>query len=354
MTLRHRSRTRSAALTAIPALALGASLVLGACGPGEGPSGNGDADGGSEGSGGELKIAHYFAAGHHQNVALEEVFKPMVEENTDITVEIFPNNELGGEEQYTNSLRSGSVEMAVAGMALQNAAPLIGITEWPFLFEGWEHAQEVLHGEIGDEIAAEFEPLGVTPLAWTANGFRAVSANRPIESMDDFRGLRLRFPDIPIYISMGEALGASVQPMSIDEIFTALEQGVIDGQDNPIATLRASGWYEVQSHVLDSAHMFSPNVYLINTDFWESLSEEDRGAIQEAADAASERQWDLAQESVEDDRAYLEEEGITFVTPDDDFRQEMIAAMDPVYERLYSQYDWAQEYQERILNADNE
>lgn len=324
------------------------ALSLSACGDsGSAESGNGSAAGG----GGEIKIAHYFAENHHQNVALKEVFKPMVEENTDLTVEIFPNNELGAEAQYTNSLRSGTVEMAVAGMGLQTAAPKIGVVEWPFLFEDFDHAQEVLEGDVGDELAQEFEDLDVKLLAWTANGFRAVSSNKLIDSMDDFKGLRLRMPDIPIYVSTGKALGANVQPMAISEVFTALEQGVIDGQDNPIATLRASGWYEVQSHVLDSRHMFSPNVYLINLDFWNGLSAEDQAAVQEAADAASERQWELARESVEEDMAFLKEEGLVFTVPDESFRKDMVEAVEPVYEDLYKQYDWAEGYVERIRGA---
>lgn len=325
-------------------------LAVSACGDDGSPEADG-ASAGEGGSGETIKIAHYFAADHNQSVALEEVFKPMVEENTDLTVEIFPNNELGAEAQYTNSLRSGTVEMAVAGMGLQTAAPKIGVAEWPFLFEDYDHAQKVLNGEVGDELAQEFETLDVKHLAWTANGFREFSSNRAITSMDDFQGLRLRMPDIPIYVATGEALGASVQPMAISEIFTALEQGVIDGQDNPVATLRASGWHEVQSHVLESRHMFSPNAYLINMEFWESLSEEDQAAVQEAADQASERQWELSRESVEEDKAFLEEEGLELTVPDEAFRQEMVDAVQPVYDDLYEQYDWAQDYVERISAA---
>lgn len=320
-------------------------LTLSACGGGDSTE-TGDGSGG-----GEIRIAHYFAVDHHQNVALQEVFKPMVEDNTDLTVEIFPDNQLGAETQYTNDLRSGTIQMAVAGMGLQTDAPKLSAAEWPFIFEDFDHVQAVLDGDIGDELAQEFSSLGLEHLAWTANGFRAISSNRLVESMEDFRGLRLRMPDIPVYVSTGQALGASVQPMAISEIFTALEQGVIDGQDNPIATLRASGWHEVQSHLLESRHMFSPNVYLMNSDFWNGLSEDDQAAVQEAATAASERQWELARESVDEDKAFLEEEGMVFTTPDESFRQAMIEAVGPVYEDLYAQYEWAEDYAERIRTA---
>ncbi|MFJ6281256.1 TRAP transporter substrate-binding protein [Arthrobacter subterraneus] len=317
-------------------------LSVTACGGGQ--------QSGSDSSGGAktIKIANYFAESHSQNVALREKFKPLVEENTDLTVEIFPNNELGAEAQYTNSLRSGTVEMAVAGMGLQTNAPKLGVVEWPFLFEDYDHAQETLNGDLGDELGEEFKGQGVQLLGWTANGFRNISSNKPVKSMEDFKGLRLRMPDLPLYISTGEALGASVQPMAISEIFTALEQGVIDGQDNPYATVRASGWHEVQSHILESQHMFSPNAYLMNSEFWEGLTEEEQAAVQKAADEASSYQWELSRESVEEDKKFLQDEGIEITVPDEAFKKEMVEAVQPVYDELYGKYDWAEDFAERI------
>lgn len=341
-------RTSSVAITG--------TLLLGitACGGGgAGTEAGGEA--GAQGSCGDgqntIKIANYFAEDHSQNVALRERFKPLVEENTDLTVEIYPNNELGAEEQFTNAVRGGTVEMAVAGMGLQTSAPKLGVAEWPFLFEDYDHAQNALNGELGDSLAEEFETLGVQHLGWTANGFRNFSSNQPIASMEDFEGFRVRLPDLPLYISMGEALGASVYPMPISEVFTALEQGVVDGQDNPYATLRASGWYEVQSHVLESRHMFSPNAYLMNADFWQCLPEEDQAAIESAAEESSNYQWELSRESVEEDKQFLQEEGLEIITPDASFRENMVQAMEPVYEELNAQYDWTQEYRDMAQAA---
>lgn len=319
-------------------------FITSACG-----SGNNNGNAGNEGEGDKtIEIANYFAEEHPQNVALNEKFKPLVEENTDYTVEIFPNNELGDESQFTNSVRNGNVEMAIAGMGLQTAEPKIGAVEWPFLFENYDQANKVLNSEIGEEIGAEFEKLDAKLLGWTANGFRVVSSNQKVASMEDFQGLRLRMPDVPIFVNTGEALGASVQPMPMSEIFTALEQGVIDGQDNPYATLQESGWYEVQSDVLESRHMFSPNVYLMNLDFWNNLSEEEKTTIQNAADESSQYQWELAKESEEEVKNFLEEEGLEITVPDEAFKEEMVTAMDPVYEELYQKYDWAEEFINRI------
>jgi tripartite ATP-independent transporter DctP family solute receptor len=216
-----------------------------------------------------IKVANYFAEDHPQNVALREKFKKIVEEKSGGTlkVQIYPNSTLGAEKEFYDGIRNGTIEMA--GLIMQNDIPKMGVPEWPFLFKDFEHVKKVLNGPIGKEITEELEEKhGVHPLAWSANGFRMFSANKTIDSMADFKGLRMRMPNIPNYITIGKLLGTNVTPLPISEVFTALEQKVVDGQDNPIATLRASGWYEVQSDVLESKHMFSPNIYVINSKFW--------------------------------------------------------------------------------------
>ncbi|KHF38945.1 TRAP transporter substrate-binding protein [Halalkalibacter okhensis] len=303
-----------------------------------------------------IKVANYFASDHSQNIALREVFKPMVEENSNgqLTVQIYDNNQLGDEQAFTDSVRMGTVEMGIAGMALQSTNPMIGAVEWPFLFESYEQANEILNGPIGDQIGDAFRELNVEPLTWTANGFRVVSSDRPIDEMDDFRGFRLRMPNVPIFLDVGDALGANVQSLSISEVFTALEQGVINGQENPYATLVQSAWYEVQSHVLETYHMFSPNVYLMNLHFWDNLDPELQEIVSEAAQEASQYQWELAIQSEIEMKEYLESEGIEIIVPSDEFRQQLVDAMDPVYEKRFEQYDWAEEFINSIRNYESE
>ncbi|MBM7573587.1 TRAP transporter substrate-binding protein [Aquibacillus albus] len=301
-----------------------------------------------------IKVANYFAEDHPQNIALKEKFKPLVEENTDgqVTVEIYPNNELGDESQFTSGVRNGTIEMAIVGMGLQTANPKIGAVEWPFLFNDYEHANSLLNGEIGEEIEPLFRELGTEPLAWTANGFRVVSSDKPVKSMEDFEGLRLRMPNIPIFINTGEAMGANIQPLAFSEVFTALEQGVINGQDNPYATLYASGWYEVQSHVLETNHMFSPNAYLMNKEFFDGLDQETQDIIVEAANEAAQLEWELAEEAEIEVKQQLEEAGLEITVPSDDFRQQLVDSMDPVYQDLYKEFDWAEEFIGKIRNAE--
>jgi TRAP-type C4-dicarboxylate transport system substrate-binding protein len=174
------------------------------------------------------------------------------------------------------------------------------------------------------------------------------SSNQTIASLEDFKGMRIRMPNIPNYIKLGQLLGANITPMPISEVFTALEQKVVDGQDNPIATLKASAWYEVQSDVLESKHMFSPNLYIINGKLWSQLSADQQKILEEAAKVAADYEWELLEKSYEDDKKFLTEKGIKFTVPDESFQQAMETAAQPLYEEIYQTYPWAKEMVEKI------
>ena len=315
-----------------------ASILAAGCG---GPSAGGDAK--------TIKVANYFADDHPQNVALREKFKPMVEAKTDLRVQIYGNSRLGAEKEFYDGVRNGTIEMGIPGMIMQADIPKMGIPELPFIFKGLDHAHEVLKGPLGEELTADLEKEhGVKALAWSANGMRMFSSNKPLRSMEDFRGFRLRMPNIPNYIAFGKALGANVTPMPISEVFTALEQGVVDGQDNPIATLRASGWYEVQSYVLESNHMFSPNLYIINSQFWNRLSPREQEVIAEAAKESAAYEWELLKKSIEEDKKFLEDHGIRFIVPDKRFRAAMEKAAEPIYQQFYREHPETKDLIERI------
>ncbi|QQK81825.1 TRAP transporter substrate-binding protein [Salicibibacter cibi] len=314
-------------------------------------AGCGEESAGSENGGQTIRVAHYFAEDHPHHTALTETFKPLVEENSDgeITVEIFPDSQLGAEEEFYESVQAGTVEMGVPGMIMQDAVEKLAVPEWPFLFDDYDHVQKVLNGEIGDELTEDLEEIhGVKDLAWSANGFRMISSNQPIESMEDLDGLRLRTPNITNYVELGEQLGATISPLPIDEIYTALEQGVIDAQENPIASVRASAWYEVQSEILESEHMFSPNLYVINLDFWNELSEKHQQIVEKAAAESAEDQFELMENSYEEDKEYLEGQGVNFTTPSEEFQEQMSEASEPMYEEFYAEFDWAEDIVQRI------
>lgn len=298
-----------------------------------------------------LKLANYFGPDHPQNIALREKFKPMVEKESSGTlkVEIYDNNQLGGEKEFYDSVRNGTVEMGIVGTIMSGDIEKMSVGDWPFLFNDLAHAKKVFTGPIGQEIAKDLEAkAGVKTLGWSANGFRMFSSNKTIKSIEDFKGMRIRMPNIPNYIEMGKALGATVTPLPISEVFTALEQKVADGQDNPIATLKANGWYEVQSDVLESNHVFSPNVYIINGKLWNKLTADQQKVLEKAAQATADLEWELYEKSYAEDKKFLESKEIKFTTPDEKFKKDLENAMKPYYEEVYGKYPWAKEMVDNI------
>lgn len=298
-----------------------------------------------------IKVATYYAADHPQNVALREKLKPIIEEKSKGTlkVEVFENNKLGGEQQFYTGVRNGTIEMGVPGMIMQADVPKMGVPEWPFLLKDWKHAKAVLSGPIGKELAEDLEKIhGVKVLAWSVNGFRMFSTNREVAKMEDFKGLRLRMPNSPVFVKLGQQLGATVSPMPLSEVFTAMEQKVVDGQDNPIGVVRSSGFFEVQTHILESRHCFTPNVLIVSKKFWDKLSDNQKKVVEEAAKAYGDYQWELSEKSYESDKQFLMSKGMKFVTPSAAFSKQMEDAMKPVYDDYYSKYPWAKDMVEKV------
>ena len=324
------------------------SIFLTGCGGG----GEEKKDASEQGKAITLKVAHYFADEHPQNIALKEKFKPMVEaeSNGQIKVEIYPNATLGSEEQFIDGTKNGSVEMCVTGGLIAKDLPMVGLTEMPLLFRDYAHAQKVLNGELGKEIVKGMEDkMGTRTLAWTANGFRVVSSSKPFEKFEDFKGFRLRIPNNPIYVEMVKGLGANAVPMPISETFTALEQKVIDGQENPYATLKASGMYEVQKYVVDTRHLFSPNLYMVNEKFWQGLDPKLQEIVQKAANESAAYEWKLLEENEQKDIEFLKEKGLTVVFPDETFKQKLIESQKPVQEWFYKTYPGTKEMADKVM-----
>ncbi|MCG8482115.1 MAG: TRAP transporter substrate-binding protein [Clostridia bacterium] len=323
-------------------------LTLGGCGKNE----QGEVGGTPSEKTIKIKIANWYAIDHPQNIALEK-FKELVETNSDkqIEVQIYPNSQLGSEDTFIDSVKKGSVEMGVPGIMISKDAPSIAVAEIPFLFDSWEHARKVLQGSLGDEIVKDLIPkAGVRNLAWTVNGFREISSNREISKFEDFEGLRLRVPNVPYYVEMAKALNTNPIAMPFSELFTALEQKVVDGQDNPYSTVKASKIYEVQSHMLETRHIFSPNLWVINEEFYQSLSEENQNIIIDAAKEAADLNWELSIRKDLEDKESLEEAGIKIITPDEAFKKKLIESQAPVYQWFYDKYPGMEDLAERIRN----
>lgn len=234
-----------------------------------------------------------------------------------IAVEVFPNDSLGREMDLINGMQLGTVEMTITGESLQNWAPMAALLAVPYAYTSLEQMDEVASGEIGDQIEAQvIERAQVRPIAYFARGPRNLTSNRAITSPSELNGFRMRVPNVPLFVDTWSALGAAPTPMAFSEVFTSLQNGTIEGQENPLALIQSASFNEVQSHVNLTEHVRSWIYLTISEQVWSQLSEEDQGHVMTAAAAAQEfeREQFLADEqAIRDD---LEAKGMTFVEAD--------------------------------------
>jgi tripartite ATP-independent transporter DctP family solute receptor len=246
-----------------------------------------------------------------------------------IAVEVFPNDSLGREMDLINGMQLGTVEMTITGESLQNWAPMAALLAVPYAYTTLEQMDEIASGEIGDQIEAQvIERAQVRPIAYFARGPRNLTSNREIKAPSDLNGFRMRVPNVPLFVDTWSALGAAPTPMAFSEVFTSLQNGTIEGQENPLALIQSASFNEVQSHVNLTEHVRSWIYLTISEQVWSQLSEEDQGHVMTAAAAAQEfeREQFLADEqAIRDD---LEAKGMTFVEVDADAFAE--AAREPV------------------------
>ena len=267
-----------------------------------------------------IKIANYYAEAHPQNIALRDVFKPMIEKDSNggLAVEIYPNNQLGAEKEFIEGTKLGTIEMSVMGMLLADKYPRMKLVEFPYIFDNVDKGFKLLNGEIGAEITDGLTAKdGIRALAWDVNGVRAVSnSKKPINTLADCKDIKLRVPQVKHYIDTGKALGFSVVTMPMSEIFTALQQKVIDGQENPPTTVLTSGWHEVQKYIALTNHMIAYNIIAINEKFYQTLTPDQQKVIENASKAFAQKELDLYKEAATKDVETLKSKGIQFTTPD--------------------------------------
>lgn len=234
-----------------------------------------------------------------------------------VEVQIYPNESLGKEIDVINGMQLGTADMTITGESLQNWAPSAALLALPYAYKSLEHMDEVASGDIGKQIEAEIiEKADIRPLTYFARGPRNLSATREIKTPADLNGFKLRVPNVPIFVAAWQALGANPTPMAFSEVFTSLQNGTIEGQENPLALFKSGGFYEVQKVVNKTEHVRSWIYLTISERSWAKLSEADQTALIEAGKRtqAYERELFMADETAL--VADLEGRGVTFVEVD--------------------------------------
>ena len=201
-----------------------------------------------------------------------------------IAVKLFPGGTLGGDLQTVSALQGGTVEMTVLNAGILAAqSKEFGIYDFPFLFATPQEADAVTDGPFGKKLLDKLQAKNLVGLGYWELGFRNLTnSKKPITKAEDIAGLKIRVIQSPIYIDMFNALGANAVPMPFPELYTALEQKAVDGQENPFSTILSSKFAEVQKHLTVTRHMYNPQAAIVSKKFWDSLSPADQKALNDA------------------------------------------------------------------------
>lgn len=291
----------------------------------------------------ELRLGSGFGDSHSSTRAMRDVFAPKVEELTQgrHSVSVFANSELGQAPEMVNQAQSGiNFGVYVSSAFFNSQVPEIGVTNMPFVFASREEAFKVFDGSFGEQLKPLFEAKGLVVLGFMELGFRNITNSvRPIRTPDDLQGLKIRLQNNPVHIETFRLLGAS--PVSIDasEMFAAMSQGVVDGQENPYAVINNFRLYDArQKFLTDSGHFFDVLVFAVSKRALDAMSEEDRAAIMEAGRLATleQRAYAAADEAANLDAVLSHDVELTRLTPEqrDAFRAAVAPVEAVVKERL--------------------
>lgn len=313
-------------------------VVLAACGN------DGDSSSGDSGSAEEkvtLRLAHILAENHPVHISMEK-FAELVQEKTDGTVEIeiFANGTLGSEREYLESLQSGTLDIAkVSVSAIENSEKKWGIFSIPYLFADAEHGNKYMNSEAVEELyTSTVDSLDILGLTWYDAGSRNYyTSDTPIEKPEDMTGLLMRVQGSEILMEAVEILGGSATPLDFGELYTAIQQGVVDGAGNGIVAFSDNNLGEVAKHFSFTQHTFTPDVLIIKNSVFEGLTSEQQAAVKEAALESTAFHTENWETSREEATKKAEDAGVTMYYPD----------LEPFAEAL-------QPIKDRFMNGDEE
>jgi tripartite ATP-independent transporter DctP family solute receptor len=233
-----------------------------------------------------LRINIAIAQNSHYGVAID-TFAREVEKRTGgrYKVQTFYSGALGAERESVEGVQLGTLDLTLTSTGpLPNFVPEVAILDIPFLFRDYAHARAVLDGTIGQELLAKFPPKGMVGLAWAENGFRHMTNSKhQVVQPDDLKGLKMRTMENPIHIEAYRQFGILPTPMAFSEVFTALQQGTVDGQENPLSVITSAKLDQVQKYLSLTGHVYSPAIFLMNKAQWDKLSDADKQTFLEAA-----------------------------------------------------------------------
>lgn len=296
-----------------------------------------------------LRLAHVVNEQDGFHIAATK-FEELVEERTDgkVNIEIFPNASLGDERTLLEGMQIGTVDMGViTNGPVANFVEEMAVFELPFLFPSPEAAYEVLDGPIGQELLDKLADVNLKGLAYAERGFRNLTnSERAVNSPEDLDGLRIRVMENPVYTDTFRELGANAIPMAWTEALTAMQQGTIDGQENPVNVIHSFKLDETQNYMTLSRHTYAPAIFVMGMPAWNQLPEAAQAVLEEAAQEAAEHERQVNADMEAEQLAALREAGMEINDAPD--MEAFQAAVAPVYEKYGEQFG---DYLPRIQEA---
>ncbi|HZN48182.1 MAG TPA: TRAP transporter substrate-binding protein [Ramlibacter sp.] len=286
-----------------------------------------------------MKISISTAQNSHQGVAID-TFAREVEKRTGgrYKVQTFYNGSLGGERESIEAVQLGTQELAFSSTGpVPNFVPETKILDVPFLFRDKAHARAVLDGPIGQEMLQKFEGKGFKALGWAENGFRHMTnSKRSVNAPEDLKGLKMRTMENPVHIAAYKGFGIITTPMAFPEVFTALQQGTVDGQENPLSVIISAKFDQVQKHLSLTGHVYSPAIFLMNKASFDKLSAADKQAFLDAAKEGTKANRARVDEDDAKGVADLRAKGMTVVENVD--KAKFVSALAPVNTEFEKQF----------------
>lgn len=261
----------------------------------------------------KLTLGHGAAPGnprHEASVKFADIVK--TKSNGRIDVQVAPSAQLGDDAAMVTALRTGALDISANSQgAIANAVPEYAAYGMPFIFNTSADAFKLLDGPLGKELSEKSAAKGMIVLGYWDNGIRHMTnGKRPITKVEDLKGLKMRTPPDTVLVDIMQSLGAEAQQIKFAELYVALQQGVVDGQENPLANIHASKLYEVQKHLALTSHMFQMTPFVMSKRTWDRLSNDDRKNVQEAAAEATAFQRQLSQKADDELLADLKTKGV--------------------------------------------
>jgi len=285
-----------------------------------------------------LKLAYALSTNSHYGAGADALAKSLdASTKGQFKIQHFPNSALGGEREVIEGLQLGTIDLAIVSTgATLNFVPKTGVFDIPFLFRDLAHARKVLDGDIGQQMLAEFPKRGLIALAWGEQGFRQLTNNvRPVATPADAKGLKIRTTENPIHIAAFRQLGILATPMAWPEVATALQQGTIDGQENPLSVIVSAKLPQLQKYLSLTAHVYGPALVLMSPNAYDALSKEDKEKFKAAGreSAIAMRNYvDAVEKSGIDE---VKKQGMQVNTVD---HAAFVKAVEPVYPQYYKQF----------------